>query len=229
MPKALTQTQPQSQVVFSFRLFKTAPQWLAAIAALALLLPLALPAAWAQGPAASPSVPTVSAKLTAQRVETVDGKTQLKPATDGKPGQVIEYNGTYQNNGSGPVSKLLVTLPVPVGTTYVAGSAEPALGAQASVDGVRFAPVPLMRRIRAVDGTERREPVPLADYRAIRWEISTLAPNASAEVKMRVSIDAFVGGKSSEAGAIQLFSVEPTAALGVPVASAGATVASAKP
>lgn len=229
MPKALAQTQPQWHTVFSFRPFKTAPRLLTTITALALLLLQALPAAWAQGPAATPSAPTVSAKLTAQRVEIVDGKTQFKPATDGKPGQVIEYSGTYQNNGNAAVSKLLVTLPVPVGTTYVAGSADPALGAQASVDGARFAPVPLMRRIRSIDGTERREPVPLADYRAIRWEISTLAPKDSTEVKIRVSIDAFASGKSSEADAIKMVNVVATPSTAVPAPRSAAPAASAKP
>ena len=188
----------------------------------------AAPAAWAQGPAATTAAPSVTSKLTAQRVEIVDGKTVLKPATDGKPGQVIEYSGTYQNVGGAGVSKLLATVPVPMGTTYVAGSAEPALGVQASIDGVRFAPVPLMRRIRAADGTERREAVPLSDYRALRWEIASLAPQASIEVKMRVSIDTFAG-KSSDATIANMANVVATALVVVPVVKPAMAAATAKP
>lgn len=133
--------------------------------------------------------PTVSSQLFAQRVELVDGKTVLKPADEGRPGDVLQYSGTYRNGGTAPVDKLLATVPVPPGTTFIASSAEPAQ-AQASTDGTRFAPMPLVRSVRRPDGSERKEPVPLAEYRALRWDVGTLAAGRSAVVSLRVRIDA---------------------------------------
>ncbi len=138
-------------------------------------------AAWAQGPG-------VTSTLLAQRVEMIDGKAVLKPAGQGKSGDIIEYSGTYRNGGTAAVDKLMATLPVPVGTTLLAGSAIPAQ-AQASQDGTLFAPMPLMRSVKQPDGSERKEPVPLADYRALRWELGNLAPGRTAVVSLRVRID----------------------------------------
>lgn len=132
--------------------------------------------------------PAVTSTLVAQRVEIVDGKAVLKPAAQAKSGDIIEYSGTYRNGGKTAVDKLLATVPVPVGTTLVAGSATPAQ-AQASVDGTQFAPMPLMRSVKQPDGSARNEPVPLAEYRALRWELGNLAPGGSAVVSLRVRID----------------------------------------
>ncbi|NML46933.1 DUF11 domain-containing protein [Ramlibacter sp. G-1-2-2] len=136
--------------------------------------------------------PAVTSNLTAQRVEIANGKAVLSPAEKAKPGDMVEYSGTYRNAGTGSVDKLVATIPVPAGTTFVAGSAEPAK-AQASTDGTRFAPMPLMRTVRLPDGTSRQEPVPLADYRYVRWEVGTLAAHADTVVKLRVQIDAAGG------------------------------------
>jgi uncharacterized repeat protein (TIGR01451 family) len=140
--------------------------------------------------------PAITSTLTAQRVEMVEGKAVLKPAAQGKPGDVIEYSGTYHNTSAGAVAKLQAIVPVPPGTTYVADSARPAQ-VQASVDGASFAPVPLMRTVKQPDGRERKEPVPLAEYRALRWDIGTLAAGAKSLVSLRVSIDS----SGSSAGA----------------------------
>jgi uncharacterized repeat protein (TIGR01451 family) len=139
-------------------------------------------AAWAQRA-------EVTSTLVAQRVDMVDGKAVLRPAAQGKPGDVIDYTSTYRNGGTAAAARLLATVPVPVGTTFVAGSAAPA-AAQASTDGARFAPMPLMRMVKQSNGTERAEPVPLEQYRALRWEVGTLAAGGSAVVGLRVRIDA---------------------------------------
>ncbi len=133
----------------------------------------------------------VSSTLLAQRVEMVDGKAVLKPATQSKPGEVIDYSSTYKNSGTAAVEKLVATVPVPVGTTLLAGSAEPAQ-ALASTDGTVFAPMPLMRTVRQSDGSQRSEAVPLADYRALRWDLGTLAAGRTAVVSLRTRIDSAV-------------------------------------
>jgi uncharacterized repeat protein (TIGR01451 family) len=133
--------------------------------------------------------PSVTSTLAAKRVETVSGKVVLNPADSGKPGDLVEYTGTWRNAGRNGVEKLVATIPVPAGTTFVAGTAHPA-SAQASTDGTRFAALPLMRAVRQPDGTTRQEPVPLSEYRYVRWELGTLAAGADAVVKLRVRIDA---------------------------------------
>lgn len=133
----------------------------------------------------------VSSTLLAQQVEMVDGKAVLKPATQGKPGEIIDYKNTYKNSGTAAAEKLVATVPVPVGTTLIADSAEPAQ-ALASTDGILFAPMPLMRTVRQSDGSQRREAVPLADYRALRWDLGTLAAGRTAVVSLRTRIDSTV-------------------------------------
>jgi uncharacterized repeat protein (TIGR01451 family) len=138
---------------------------------------------------AGAQAPAVTSVLQASRIDLVDGKPVRKPAESGKPGDVIEYAGTYRNAGKTAVEKLAATIPVPAGTTFVASSFEPA-GAQASTDGVRFAAMPLTRSVRQPDGTTRQEPVPLADYRFVRWDLGTLPASAERVVRLRVRIDA---------------------------------------
>lgn len=132
--------------------------------------------------------PAVTSHLQASRVDMVDGKPVRKAAESGRPGDVIEYAGTYKNNGKASVDKLAATIPIPAGTTYVASSTDPA-AAQASVDGNSFAAVPLMRAVRQPDGTSRQEPVPLADYRYVRWDLGTLPAAGERVVRLRVRID----------------------------------------
>jgi hypothetical protein len=50
--------------------------------------------------------------------------------------------------------------------------------------------MPLTRMVKQADGSTRKEPVPLSDYRALRWEIGTLAAGATTAVSLRVRIDA---------------------------------------
>lgn len=154
-----------------------------------LLQSLSLAGALVLGGLAAAQAPAITTTLQASRVDLVDGKAVHKPAESGRPGDLIEYAGTYRNTGKSPVERLAATIPVPAGTTYVASTAEPA-GALASVDGTRFAAMPLMRTVRQADGSTRQEPVPLADYRFVRWDLGTLPASAERVVRLRVRIDA---------------------------------------
>ena len=149
------------------------------------------------GQAALAQSPAVTSTLTAQRVDMVNGKAVLKPAAQSKPGEVIEYSGIYRNAGTTAVDKLQAIVPVPAGTTFVAGSALPA-AALASLDGTRFAPMPLQRTVKQPDGSERKEAVPLAEYRALRWELGTLGAGSSAQVSLRVRIDSPIAVSSAK-------------------------------
>ena len=49
--------------------------------------------------------------------------------------------------------------------------------------------MPLTRIVKQADGGERKVAVPISQYRALRWDVGTLAGGASAVVKLRVRID----------------------------------------
>src|SRR3984893_19276550 len=137
--------------------------------------------AWAQ-PAQIPS------ELRVERVEIVDGKTVFKPAQVSKPGDVLEYRVKYTNRSASAVTGLVANLPIPAGTTLVARSELPP-GVLASTDGAHFAPPPLLRTVRQADGSERRESVPIEEYRALRWNLGTLAAGQSEQVQARVRVN----------------------------------------
>jgi uncharacterized repeat protein (TIGR01451 family) len=130
----------------------------------------------------------VVVELKAQKVVAKsDGKEELVPADQAAPGETISYTAVYRNRGSAPVKGLEATLPIPAGMEYVAGSAQPA-GARASTDGISFQPMPLEHKVKAADGTERKEPVPLASYRKLRWSVGELAPGASVTVSAKAKL-----------------------------------------
>ncbi len=115
--------------------------------------------------------PAVTSKLVAQRI---DAAGKAVAAEAGKPGDLVEYSAVYHNAGAKGVDKLVATIPVPAGTTFVAGTTAPAR-AQASTDGVHFAAMPLVRSVRQMDGTAREERKVLTTVSGARWEPGTLA------------------------------------------------------
>ena len=133
----------------------------------------------------------VSVTLHADRIELKDGAAVSNPVTSVKPGDVVEYSSVYRNDSNAAVQQLRAVIPIPVGSTYQAGSAVPA-GAQASLNGVDFEPIPIQRNVRQPDGSDRLMPVPLTDYRALRWTLPTLPPAQNSTARLRVRIDTAV-------------------------------------
>ena len=137
--------------------------------------------AWAQ-PA------QITSELRVERVEIVDGKTVFKPAQLSKPGDLLEYRVKYTNRSASAATGLVPNLPIPAGTTLVARSELPP-DVLASTDGTHFAPPPLMRAVGQPDGSERQVPVPIEEYRALRWNLGTLAAGHSEQVQARVRVN----------------------------------------
>lgn len=137
----------------------------------------------------SAQTPAVSSILTASIVSVVNGNTVKKPAVDAKPGDVIEYSTTYANNSKAPVERMLASIPIPEGTTLLDQTAVPA-NAAASLDAVTFSAIPLMRTIKSSTGSIRMEPVPLGEYRAVRWALPTMAADQKATVSVNVRVNA---------------------------------------
>ena len=120
------------------------------------------------------------------------GEEQLAPVQSVKPGDLLQYSATYRNDGKQAVKRLAATLPIPFGTEFVGASAVPG-NVLASVGGQVFEPVPLMRKVKRPDGQVVDAPVPLAEYRALRWPERELAAGATYVTSVRVRVTSAEG------------------------------------
>ena len=133
--------------------------------------------------------PALEGKLVVFKVtQNADHKEVLTLADKIAPGDLLKYQVVYQNNGKSVISKIKATLPLPIGTTYVAGSAMPA-NATASLDGKDFAAMPLKRMVKKSDGKLEEQLVPLTEYRALKWELGELAEKNKVEVSARARVN----------------------------------------
>ena len=130
----------------------------------------------------------VTNTLTVQRVvQQPDGQERTEPAAAARPGNILEYAAEFHNAGPSVARGLEATLPIPVGTALIQGSVRPP-DARASLDGTTFAAMPLTRKVRRPDGSVVEEPVPIAEYRFLRWPPTDLAAKASLVVRARVTV-----------------------------------------
>jgi hypothetical protein len=150
--------------------------------------------AWAQEnvnnktPANAATNATLRSELTVKQVVVLDNGTEsLRPAAEVKPNDLLQYAASYVNTGSSPVQHLVASLPIPPGTQWIESSAVPR-GVLASTDGKVFLPVPLMRRVKDANGHVNEVPVPLSEYRVLRWAEQVVAPGATYTVSARVRV-----------------------------------------
>ncbi len=152
---------------------------IAALAALAAAAAMPLHAQQPSGP--------IETRLEQRKVvRAADGKETFAPADPAKPGDVIEYVATYRNKTRQQVVNLEATLPIPTNTEFIPGSARPA-NAKASVDGRSFSDPPLTRKV-VRNGLEVDEPIPVREYRYLRWYPGDLAGEKSLEFGARVKV-----------------------------------------
>ena len=121
------------------------------------------------------AVEPVDIKLERKKVTIAEGKEVLGSASLAKPGDVIEEVATYTNLSKKSTRRVEATLPVPQYTEPMLGSILPA-SAKASTDGTIFAAIPLKKKVRQANGVMIEQPVPLAEYRFLRWSGIELAP-----------------------------------------------------
>lgn len=125
--------------------------------------------------------------LVAKKVVSIDGKEKLVSADKARPGEIIQYEASYQNSGTEPVRSVGAILPVPAGLILVQDSAKPA-APEASLDGKTFQPVPLTRQAIDASGTTVNQPVPLAEYRALRWNLDEVPVGGTSTVTLRARV-----------------------------------------
>jgi len=133
------------------------------------------------------SSPEVRVNLTAKKVVASDGQEALVSADKAKPGEVIQYEAVYKNTGKLPVKNIAATVPIPSGLGFVEGSTKPP-AAEASLDGKTFAPLPLTREVKNDAGVLEKQPVPVTEYRALRWVINELPAGESTTVVLRAKV-----------------------------------------
>lgn len=147
-----------------------------------------LAVAQAQAPQAT-SAPALKSELQAFVVVTdAKGQEQFQKAEGVKPGDVIEYRMSHRNISKNLVNKLQFDLPIPVGTTWLKDQAAPAKPMASAVIGGEFEALPLMRTVKDAKGVEKKVPVPIEQYRVLRWSLPSLAAGQSFEARARVRV-----------------------------------------
>lgn len=129
-------------------------------------------------------------------VQQANGTEQLVAAKAVKPGDLLQYTANYRNPGPQPVLRLAATLPIPAETEYAAFTALPN-GALASVNGTTFERIPLLRKVKQADGKLTDVPVPLSEYRFLRWPARDLAAGATYSVSARTRVVSVGSGVSA--------------------------------
>ena len=107
-------------------------------------------------------------RLVRSKVVLENGKEVMQSAAEAKPGDILEEVATYTNTAKAVLKSVEATLPIPLNTELVMASVRPA-NAKASIDGKRFSPMPITRKVRQPNGVEVEQTVPLGEYRYLRW------------------------------------------------------------
>jgi uncharacterized repeat protein (TIGR01451 family) len=124
-------------------------------------------------------------------VERGPERVALDKAGEVRPGEVLAWTITSQNDGTGAAREYKATGQIPQGTIFVAGStsADGTASVTYSIDhGKSFTAQPTIEE-RQADGSVKRVPAPIAMYTQVRYEWSdALAAGGklSASYKVRV-------------------------------------------
>ncbi|HEY4319325.1 MAG TPA: hypothetical protein VGN04_17130 [Herbaspirillum sp.] len=136
----------------------------------------------AAAPVAAPLAETAKSPLTVQlsvkKVVVEDDKEVLVDAANAAPGDILEYRAEYKNVGQAAIGKIALTLPLPLHTSYIDGTAQPAAMTASNRSAIAdFKSPPLLPQ------TENDA------IGALRWAVAKLAPGRNAVVSARVRID----------------------------------------
>ena len=145
---------------------------------------MGIPDATAQKVASEP----LQVKLVRSKVVQENGREVTQSAAIAKPGDILEEVATYTNVSKAPLKSVEATLPIPASTELVMASIKPAT-AKASIDGKNFSKIPLTRKVRQANGVELEQPVPLGEYRYLRWYPGELAPDKSMSFSARFKVE----------------------------------------
>lgn len=126
------------------------------------------------------------------QITTDSGDTQEKfsPATSARPGQVVEYRIIATNTGDTtlPAGIVVITGPIPKGTSYIEGSATPTserVFTEFTADGATYSEPPIF-----TGSGESRILVAPEEYSAVRWTLQIpLEPGQQETFIYRVTVE----------------------------------------
>ena len=124
--------------------------------------------------------------------EVADGKnTKLVPVTAANPGDIVEYQLAYKNEGDEPATNAVIEDPIPKGTTYLANTASGDAEITFSSDkGQTFAPpVRLTYEVKLPSGAVEKRTATPAEYTNVRWTVKQVAAGAGGKVVFRVRVN----------------------------------------
>jgi uncharacterized repeat protein (TIGR01451 family) len=154
---------------------------------LATVVLLALPlAAWAQ--------PKVSITLTAEKeaLVTENGKKVKKKveAKDVFPGEEVIYTLHYANSGTEAATSVVLSDPIPAGTSFIPGSASEVGDLSFSIDQGKSYKKPslLSYEVATGDGKKQKRVASPEEYTHIRWTIPTVPPGGKGSVSFKVKV-----------------------------------------
>jgi uncharacterized repeat protein (TIGR01451 family) len=140
------------------------------LALFVVVLGLTVPVALAAGSA------NLTGGLEAYRVVVTDkGVENFLPADNAQPKDVIEYRLVYTNTGDEPIQNVLITDPIPIGTTFLQPSvSQPKAGrVEFSIDGGKnFQSWPILVKTKTADGEEKLVEATPDMVTHIRWAIT---------------------------------------------------------
>ena len=107
------------------------------------------------------------------------------------PGDVVQYQLRFTNQGQGDVRGVVFTNPVPAGLRYVDGSAgadRQDVAVEYSTDGGQtYAATPLVTEV--VAGRRVQKPATPEQYTHVRWTVrGSIAPGASVTAEFRATL-----------------------------------------
>ena len=118
-----------------------------------------------------------------------EGSEVATEVTEVKPGDIIEYRLTYQNETDGNLTQITPVLPIPLEMFYLESTASPELsGASISPNANDFRKPPLTRQVTLPDGSQVNRVIPAQEYRRIQWLVPALAAGESITLTARVEV-----------------------------------------
>lgn len=126
--------------------------------------------------------------LKAFKVVLVDKKEQLVPAESVMPGDVIEYQLTYNNQTGGGITNLRPILPIPDGMIFIEQTAKPGIHAVSISNDQVFQVPPIVREITLPNGSKGKIKADAKEYRYIQWLQESMAKGDTKVFKARMRI-----------------------------------------
>jgi uncharacterized repeat protein (TIGR01451 family) len=156
----------------------------AMVAIMLVALPLA---AWGQ--------PKVAISIKAEKEVTVsaNGK-QIKKKIAAKgvhPGDEILYTLSYVNSGTEAAKEVIISDPIPPGTSFIPGSASNTEDLSFSIDkGKSYKkPTLLTYEMKAGDGKVQKKVATPEDYTDIRWTLPSVAAGEKGAVTFKIRVN----------------------------------------